>query len=80
MKPYGFKSKGQYLEDYRVLNMTKLCEYVEQAIRSAISKGEDEVEIVFTDGKHPLLPLEGEVNEIQDLLRESGFQVTKNKE
>lgn len=78
MKSYGFKSKSEYLEEYRIANMTKVCKYVEQSICTAIGKGEDEVEIVFSDGKHPLIPLEDEVNEIQDLLRESGFQVTRN--
>lgn len=79
MKPYGFKKKGQYLEDFRTSEMTKMCGCVEKSIQAAINKGEDEVEIVFTDGHHPLVPLEGAVNEIQDLLRASGFQVTKNK-
>lgn len=79
MKPYGFKRKGQYLEDFRIAEMTKMCSCVEKSIQAAINKGEDEVEIVFTDGHHPLVPLEGAVNEIQDLLRASGFQVTKNR-
>lgn len=79
MKPYGFKRKGAYLEDFRTAEMTKMCSCVEKSIQAAINKGEDEVEIVFTDGHHPLVPLEGAVNEIQDLLRASGFQVTKNR-
>lgn len=79
MKPYGFKSKGEYLESYRVSEMTKMCGCVERSICAAINKGEDEVEINFSDGKHPLIPLEDAVNEMQDLLRASGFQVTKNK-
>lgn len=79
MKPYGFKKKGQYLEDFRTAEMTKMCGCVEKSIQAAINKGEDEVEIVFTNGHHPLVPLEGAVNEIQDLLRASGFQVTKNR-
>lgn len=79
MKPYGFNTKGRYLEDFRISEMTKMCGCVEKSIQAAISNGENEVEIVFTDGHHPLVPLEGAVNEIQDLLRASGFQVTKNK-
>ena len=78
MKPYGFKNKGQYLEDFRISDMTKMCGCVEKSIQTAIAKGDNEVEIVFTDGHHPLVPLEDAVNEIQDLLRASGFQVTKN--
>lgn len=78
MKPYGFKRKGAYLEDFRVAEMTKMCGCVEKSIQAAINKGDSEVEIVFTDGHHPLVPLEDAVNEIQDLLRASGFQVTKN--
>lgn len=79
MKPYGFKNKGEYLESYRVSEMTKMCGCVEKSIQAAINNGENEVEIVFSDGHHPLVPLEDAVNEIQDLLRASGFQVTKNK-
>lgn len=79
MKPYGFNTKGRYLEDYRVSEMTKMCGCVEKSIQAAINKGENEVEIVFTDMHHPLVPLEDAVNEIQDLLRASGFQVTKNQ-
>ena len=79
MKPYGFKRKEAYLEDFRIAEMTKMCSCVEKSIQAAINKGEDEVEIVFTDGHHPLVPLEDAVNEIQDLLRASGFQVTKNR-
>lgn len=79
MKPYGFKREGQYLEDYRTSEMTKMCACVEKSIQAAINKGDNEVEIVFTDGHHPLVPLEDAVNEIQDLLRASGFQVTKNR-
>lgn len=79
MKPYGFKRKGQYLEDFRTAEMTKMCGCVEKSIQAAINKGDSEVEIVFSDGHHPLVPLEDAVNEIQDLLRASGFQVTKNR-
>lgn len=79
MKPYGFKRKGQYLEDFRIAEMTKMCSCVEKSIQAAINKGDSEVEIVFSDGHHPLVPLEDAVNEIQDLLRASGFQVTKNR-
>lgn len=78
MKSYGFKRKGAYLEDFRIAEMTKMCGCVEKSIQAAINKGDSEVEIVFTDGHHPLVPLEDAVNEIQDLLRASGFQVTKN--
>ena len=59
--------------------MTKMCSCVEKSIQAAINKGDSEVEIVFSDGHHPLVPLEDAVNEIQDLLRASGFQVTKNR-
>ena len=79
MKPYGFKRKRAYLEDFRTAEMTKMCGCVEKSIQAAINKGDSEVEIVFSDGHHPLVPLEDAVNEIQDLLRASGFQVTKNR-
>jgi hypothetical protein len=79
MKPYGFKKRVEYLESHRNSEMTKTCKFVEKSICAAIDEGENEVEVVFTDGHHPLVPLEDVVNEVQDLLRASGFQVTKNK-
>ena len=78
MKPYGFKKRVEYLESHRNSEMTKTCKFVEKSICAAIDEGENEVEVVFTDGHHPLVPLEDVVNEVQDLLRASGFQVTKN--
>ena len=78
MKQYGFKNKGQYLEDFRISDMTKMCGCVEKSIQAAIAKGDSEVEIVFTDGHHPLVPLEDAVNEIKNVtakLQNKGFDI-----
>ena len=76
---FPFKSKKDYLADFRNTEKQKYFKSAEKILTDAIKHGKSNCDFFFRNGyEKEKFDLEATVNEMQDTLRSSGFSVTKN--
>lgn len=76
---FPFKSKNDYLADFRNAEKQKYFKSAEKILTDAIRHGKSNCDFFFcNEYEKEKFNLEATVNEMQDALRKSGFSVTKN--